>query len=68
MTTDGQPDFRIYTGKHLATIEPLNPAAIKYNKLNISGVKANGWYTIHMDYLEDKVSQLRSENFIVEVR
>ena len=68
MTTDGQPDFVIYRGKHLATVEPLRETAIKYNLLNINGVEPNGWYTFHMDYLEDKVSQLRKEGFVVEVR
>jgi hypothetical protein len=58
----------IYRGRHLATVEPLNESAIKYNKLNINGVEPNGWYTFHMDYLEDKVRQLHEENFIVEVR
>ena len=68
MTTDGQPDFVIYRGKHLATVEPLNVVSVAYNKANISGVEANGWYTFHMDYLEDKVSQLLEEGFVVEVR
>jgi hypothetical protein len=58
----------IYRGRHLATVEPLNPKATVYNKLYVSGVEANGWYTFHMDYLEDKVSQLQEEGFVVEVR